>query len=267
MTTKDIFFSTLRFLSLLLLFVFIQSAASVGLTQITSGNVNPEEKKEENKKEKKEKPASEPDSLTGTNFYLSGLYQYSHRSFEDNSPTKDYYSEWQQQTAGYNSGINFGIIMELTDFIHLDIGVSYFGHSENYTYNDSLTDSSYTYKNTYRQVALPVRLRVVYGDKFQVYGFAGVAPLNILKLKYESSYSTENGIEIERDDEIKTDGFSTFNLMLTTGFGLSYNLNRIGFFISPEYRRHLMNTYADKIISMDHKMYSYSINAGIVLKF
>lgn len=267
MTTKDIFFSTVRFLSLLLLFVFIQSSVSVGFTQITSGNVNPEEKKEDNKKEKKEKSVNEPDSLTGTNFYLSGLYQYSYRSFEDNSPTKNYYADWQQQTSAYNGGVSAGIIMELSDFIHLDIGVSYFGHSENYSFEDSLTDSTFTYKNTYMHLALPLRLRVVYGDKFQVYGFAGVAPLNIVKLKYESNYSTESGIEVDRDDEIKTDGFSTFNLMLTAGFGFSYNLNRVGFFLAPEYRRNLLNTYSDKIISMDHKMYSVGINAGLILKF
>jgi hypothetical protein len=267
MTTKDIFFSMLRFLSLLLLFVFVHSFVSNGLAQISNGNVNPDEKKEETKKEKKEKPAFEPDSLTGTNFYLSGLYQYSYRSFADNSPNQDYYADWQQQTFAYNGGVNAGIIMELSDLIHLDIGLSYFGHSENYSYKDSLTDSTFAYKNTYIQIALPVRVRVVYGDKFQVYGFAGFAPLNILKIKYASNYTTENGIEIERDEEIKTDGFSTFNLMLTAGFGLSYNLNRIGFFLSPEYRRNLLNTYSDKIIPMDHKMYSVGINAGIVLKF
>ncbi|MBK9593125.1 MAG: outer membrane beta-barrel protein [Crocinitomicaceae bacterium] len=267
MTIKDIFFSTVRFLSILILFVFIHSAASNGLAQITSGNVNPEEKKQDTKKEKKEKPASEPDSLTGTNFYLSGLYQYSYRSFEDNSPTKDYYAEWQQHTAAYNGGVSAGVIMELSKLIHLDIGITYFGHSEKYSYQDSLTDSTFSYKNTYAQIALPLRLRVVYGDKFQVYGFAGVAPLNILKLKYESSYTTENGIAVEREDEIKTDGFSTFNLMLTAGFGLNYNLNRIGFFLAPEYRRHLLNTYSDKIISMDHRMYSIGINAGMILKF
>lgn len=267
MTFKDIFFSTVRFLSILILFVFVQSAASNGLAQITNGNVNPDEKKAETKKEKKEKPASEPDSLTGTNFYLSGLYQYSYRSFEDNSPTKDYYAEWQQQTSAYNGGVSGGIIMELSKLFHLDIGLSYFSHSENYSYQDSLTDSTFAYKNTYSQLALPLRLRVVYGTKFQVYGFAGLAPLNILKIKYESNYTTENGIAIERDVEIKKDGFSTFNLMLSAGFGLTYNLKRIGFFISPEYRRHLLNTYSDKIISMDHKMYSIGVNAGMILKF
>lgn len=267
MITKDIFFSMVRFLSLLLLFVLIQSSVSIGFTQITSGNVNPQEKKEENKKEKKEKPASEPDSLTGTNFYLSGLFQYSYRSFEDNSPTKDYYTEWQQHTSAYNGGVSGGIIMELSKLIHLDIGLSYFGHGENYAFTDSLTDSTYAYKNTYRQIAIPLRLRVVYGDKLQVYGFAGVAPLNILNIKYESNYTTENGIQVEREDEIKTDGFSTFNLMFTAGFGLNYNLNRIGFFVAPEYRRHLLNTYADKIISMDHRMYSVGVNAGMILKF
>jgi hypothetical protein len=268
MRIKDIFFSTLRILSVVLLVIFIQTTSSVGFAQITSGTVNPEEKKEEDKKEKKQKDSGvSEDSLTGTNFYIGGLYHYAYRTFEDNSPTGNYYADWQQQTHSYNGGVSAGIIMELSDLFHLDIGISYFGHSENYSYEDSLTDSTFAYKNTYMQVAIPMRMRIVFGDKFQIYGFAGIAPLNILKIKNETNYTTAAGEQVERDLLKTTDGFSTFNLMLSTGFGVTYNLNRVAFYLAPEYRRHLLNTYSDKIISMDHRMYGIGVNAGMVLKF
>lgn len=268
MRIKDIFFSTARILSLILLFVAAQLVSSDLRAQITSGTVNPDETTEEEKKPKKEKSTDENlDSLTGTNFYFSGLFQYGYRTFEDNSPTGTFYSEWQNQTHAYSGGASMGILMELSDFVHLDIGVSYFGHGENYTYQDSLTDSSYTYKNNYMQFAIPMRIRFVYGNKLQVFAFAGLAPLNILKIKYESSYKTAEGANVERDPEIKTDGFATFNLMLSAGLGITYNLNRVAFFLAPEYRRHLINTYSTKTIGMTHKMYGIGINAGLVLKF
>lgn len=268
MMIKDIFFSTQRFFSVLVLFLLILISGSDAFCQITSGTINPDEKKENRKDEKKDAESiSGSDSLTGTNFYISGLFQYAYRSFEDNSPTGTYYADWERQTAAFSGGANAGILIELTDFIQLDLGVSYFGHGENYTYADSLTDSTYSYRNNYVQFALPMRLRMVYGDKIQLYAFAGIAPLNILKIRYKSDYKTEAGKIVERETENITTGFTTFNVMFSAGFGVIYNLNRVGFFLAPEYRRNLINTYGDKIISMDHKMFGYGINAGMILKF
>lgn len=266
MSTKDIFFNRAINLERLAMSVFILFITSMVSAQITSGTINPEEENKEKDRQKKDSEFVE-DSLSGTNFYMSGLFQYSYRSFEDQSPTQTYYQEWERQTSAYNGGFNLGILMELNHFFHLDIGLTYFGHSENYAFQDSLTDSTFAYKNTYTQIGIPMRARFVYGDKFQVFGFLGICPINILKIKYESNYKTEEGVTVERDDLNLTDGFSTFNLMLSGGFGMTYNLKHLAFFIAPEYRRHLLNTYADKVISMDHKMFSYSVSAGIVLKF
>jgi len=235
--------------------------------QITNGNVDPEKKDTIVKKIKPEKESSfSEDSLTGTNFYLTGLFQYSDRTFVDGS-SNGFYKEWENQTSGFNSGINAGLIMELSKHVHLDIGISYFGHSENYSFKDSLTDSSFTYKNTYMQVGLPVRLRFVYGEKLQFFAFAGIAPLNILNIRYNSNYITEDSIAVVRDQEILKSGFASFNLMLSAGFGLCYNVKYVGFTIYPEFRRNLLNTYSTKTISMNHKMYAFGVNVGMVFRF
>lgn len=246
--------------------IFFQTS----FAQITNGNVNPEEtvdttKKVKPPKVKKDTTFSE-DSLTGTNFYITGLFQYSHRTFEDGS-SFEFYKDWENQTSGYNSGVNVGLIMEMSKYFHLDIGVSYFGNSEHYTYQDSLTDSSYTYKNTYMQAAVPVRLRFVYGEKLQFFAFAGLAPLNILNIRYQSSYLTADSISVERELDVQKDGFTAFNLMFTGGVGITYNVKSIGFTIYPEVRRNLLNTYANKTLPMTHKLYGIGINAGLVLRF
>ncbi|MBI3136843.1 MAG: outer membrane beta-barrel protein [Bacteroidetes bacterium] len=239
-------------------------------SQITNGNVNPDETGTTDKKEKKEKTETassfSEDSLTGSDFYIGGLFQYTYRSFEDQS-TAHYYQDWESQTSSYNGGFNLGLVMKLTGHLHLDIGFSYYGNGENYTFEDSLTDSTFTYQNTYRQMALPVRLRYSYGQKLQVFGFAGLAPLNILNIHYESSYTTAEGTKVDRELQVEKDGFATFNLMITAGMGIQYNIKHVGFTLYPEFRRHLLNTYSTKTISMDHKMYSVGINAGLVLRF
>lgn len=247
---------------MLLLFFLFSNGLSA---QISDGTVKPDDKKTKRTRAEKD-VAFEQDSLTGTNFYLSGIYQYSHRTFEDQSGF-DFYEDWEDQTSDYNYGGSMGLLMDLAPHFQLDIGVTYFGHSENHVWADSLTDSTYTYQNTYLQMAVPLRLRYVYGEKWQIFGFAGIAPLNIMKLRYESSYTTADGLPVDRETEIRRDGFATFNLMISTGLGLCYNIRYVGFTIYPEFRRHLFNTYSTKTISVDHKMYSIGVNAGIVLHF
>ena len=253
--------------------LFVWSFVSVTFNteaQITNGNVNPENTVDTTKKVKTEKVKVDKtfskDSLTGTNFYLTGLYQYTYRTFVDGS-SFGVYKEWENQTSGFSGGADMGLIMELSKYFHLDIGISYFGNSENYSYQDSLTDSTYTYKNTYSQVAIPLRLRFVYGEKLQVFAFAGLAPLNILNIRTKSSYMTADSIAVTRDLDIVKDGFATFNLMLTAGFGLCYNVKYVGFTIYPEFRRNLINTYSTKTIPMTHKIYGIGINAGLVFHF
>lgn len=246
------------FVSVLLLAPFALVA------QINDGSVKPDTPIRLTRAEKN--AAFAADTLSGTNIYFTGLYQYNYRNFSDDSGF-GYYQDWEDQTSSYNGGFSLGLLMDFTEHIQLDIGISYFGNGEHHTWQDSLTDSSYTYQNTYRQVALPIRVRYVYGDKWQWFGFAGIAPLNILSRQYESSYTNPAGTSFDRELEIHKDDFTVFNLMLSAGVGLCYNVRYVGFTVYPEYRKHLMNTYANKTVSVDHKMYGFGINAGLVVHF
>jgi len=256
-----------------ILILLFTSLAVTTSAQISNGTVKPEETKEKEKaeKEKKEKPVQtastfSEDSLTGSDVYIGGLFQYSYRSFDDQSST-NIYKEWEEQTFSLNGGFNMGLIMKLTNHIHLDVGVSYFGYGENYFYDDSLTDSTFTYHNTYRQIALPVRLRYSYGTKWQVFGFAGLAPSNILSIRNTSVYTTATGGELNPVFTVEKNEFATFNIMASAGFGVQYNIRHVGFTLYPEYRRNLMNTYSNKTIPMSHKMYGIGINAAMVFRF
>ncbi|MBK7129582.1 MAG: outer membrane beta-barrel protein [Crocinitomicaceae bacterium] len=249
--------------------VFTLCLSSGAFSQITNGNTEPE--KEKQKKEKKEKAPEEKsefneDSLSGTNFYFNGTFQYSYRHFEDQSAA-NYYREREEETYGLNGGTGLGMLMELSDHFHLDIGIAYYGNSEKYFFQDSLTDSTYAYTSNYKQFALPVRIKYVYGNKFQFFAFAGIAPLNILKIVYSSEYTRENGNFIENEPEEITQGFRTFNAMITCGLGFQYVNKYVGFFVMPEYRRHLFNTYADNIISLRHNLFSLGVNAGMFIRF
>src|SRR5690606_20229580 len=86
--------------------------------QIVGGEISSEKEKKE-KKEKEQSPSI--DSLNGTNFYMTGLFQYAYRDFEDQSDFS-FHKDWENQTSSYNSGISIGLLMNLTEHFHLDIG-------------------------------------------------------------------------------------------------------------------------------------------------
>ena len=258
--------SSAQLRTFLLGFLFL-SAASISFGQIVTGDVGGEENDEKDKKkEKKERVKTQRDSLTGTTYYLTGMYNFGHRSFEDRSAYGAYQS-WENQTAGHSGGATLGLLMPLNDFLSLDLGFTYFGHRENAFYDDPDSDSTHTFSNTYMQIGVPLKLRYTYGDKFQLFGFAGVTPINLLNVRYNESYTRKNGANIVSETELIKDKLSIFNVMATAGLGITYNLDWVGFTLYPEYRHYLINTYDPQLKPIDHKMYGLAVNLGMTLRF
>ncbi|MEX1002818.1 MAG: outer membrane beta-barrel protein [Crocinitomicaceae bacterium] len=244
------------------LFLFASSLQA----QIISGEMNSEEeKKEKKKKEKKPKQEVKRDSLSGTTYYLTGMVNYGYRSFVDNSVYGSY-ADWNDQKADYSGGGTIGVFLPLTGSFSLDLGFTYFGHKEKYNFDDPDSDSTYYFSNTYMQIGMPVKLRYTYGDKFQLFAFVGLTPVNILNVRFNELFTRMDGTVVERETELVKEKLSIFNLMGTAGVGLSYNFDWIGITLYPEYRHHLLNTY-DPQKPLTHRMYGLAINAGITLRF
>lgn len=222
-----------------------------------------EEKKEKPKKVKKE---FNRDSLNGSTYYLTGMYTYGHRSFTDNSPYSTY-ETWNDQTAGSSGGITLGLLMDLNKNFSLDMGISYFGQKENYNFDDPDSDSTYFFSNTYMQLGVPIKLRYTYGDRLQIFGFVGLTPLNLLNVRFNESYNTKQGLSIISETELIKEKLSTFNLQTNAGFGMTYNLDWVGFTLYPEFRYNVINTYNPKTRPVEHNMFGLAVHAGMTLRF
>jgi Outer membrane protein beta-barrel domain len=256
---KSNIFLPARLTFLLLCFLSFSSHS-----QIVSGEMGSDDEiKEKPKKEKKE---FERDSLNGTTYYLTGMYNYGHRSFTDNSPFNSY-ETWNDQTPGGSGGLTLGILMDLNDYISLDMGISYFGQKENYNFDDPDSDSTYFFSNTYMQLGVPIKLRFTTGDKIQFFGFVGLTPLNLLNVRFNESYNTKQGLSVISETELIKEKLSTFNVQSNAGFGLTYNLDWVGFTLYPEFRYNLINTYDPKSKPIEHKMFGLGVHAGLTLRF
>ncbi len=259
MSIKDNLIQKLRPVFLIFLCGIISSTA---MAQITSGDNEPK------KKEKKEKTKYEfnEDSLSGTNYYLTGLTMWSYRTYEDQS-VFGVLGEREKEFPAATGGLTIGLILPLSKYLSLDLGISYWGHGEKYAYQDSLSDSTYNYKRRYLQIGVPFRFRATYGEKLQGFMFAGVTLLNILQIRYDADYTNSLGIIGDPDEEIIKNDFAPFNIMAGIGAGINYNMKFIGLTLSAEYRRNLLNSYDTNELPVDHRMFGVAFNYGIYLRF
>ncbi|UKN02979.1 hypothetical protein K6119_05550 [Paracrocinitomix mangrovi] len=231
--------------------------------QIVSGET-PNEKEEKEKKEKPEKEPLNRDSLTGTTYYLTGLYTYGYRSFTDNTPYQSY-EEWNDQKADMSGGASIGFFVPVAKNLDMDLGFTFFGSKEKYDYASETTDTTFHFSNTYMQIGVPIKLRYTIGEKFQFFGVAGITPLNLINVRYNENYTRNSGDPVNPDVTVVKDKLAMFNLMASAGFGINYNFDLFGFTLYPEYRHQLLNTY-DATKSIDHKMYGLGIHAGLLLR-
>lgn len=256
----------------LLLGVLFFSGLSV-TAQISGGEVKPKKEKKEKKKEAKAKedeyqrtlPPFDYENLTGSTYYISVLGQYSYRDFQDNS-VYSFHAKKLDEKSWYAPGITLGTVMELGGNFGLEAGLSFFGHGEQYFYEDPNSDSTYFYSNMYVQAGIPLKLRYTYGQDFQVFGFAGIMPLNILNIRNRTDFRTAEGIETEEVFQKIKQGFNPFNIMVSGGLGLNYYVKYFGLTLNVEYRRHLGNTYSGDTFKRVHHMYGIGVNLGLTYR-
>ena len=96
--------------------------------------------------------------------------------------------------------------------------------------------------------------------------YTGVTPINILQIRLDADYTTEEGSFIDLPEQKIKNDFSSFNVLWTIGAGVRYNFKYFGISYSAEYRRHLMNTYDTNELNVRHHMFGIGMNLGIYVR-
>ena len=198
------------------------------------------------------------------NFYMAGQYFRASRSFEDVSGISLYDSVLFQQPLN-TGGFEFGTFIKLSEGFNMSVGFNYYGGGECWGFSDSLSDSTYTYNNKYRQVAIPIRLQIEFGEAFKSYSFVGVIPSSILGRRYSSSYANSNGTVTENDVLVIHDNINSFQFSGAVGTGLSYDFDGVKVFAHVEYRHHFTNTYVGLYLKHYQKLIGGAFGLAIDL--
>ncbi|MFK8044331.1 MAG: outer membrane beta-barrel protein [Crocinitomicaceae bacterium] len=201
---------------------------------------------------------------TKSTLYFSGQVFNAHRTFSDLSNNMRYDSALTQQptiTGGFETGVH----MTLSNHFYLGVGANYFGGGESWTYSDSLSDSTYSYVNKFRQIAVPIRLNFHFGNAFKGYGFVGAIPSSILTRRFESSFTNAGGVETENDIVSSEENINSFQFIGSVGAGFSYSFEDVGFFAQLEYRHYFTNTYTGLFLTHNQTLLGGSV--GLTYSF
>ena len=195
-------------------------------------------------------------------FYIQGNYFNAFRVFEDKSP---YQTNFRRLEEGpiTTGGIELGTFININKYADLTLGATFYSGGEEYTFTDSISDSTFYYKNRYRQIGIPLRLNLTFGNAYQIYAFGGIIPSSILHLQYSSNYTTEVGELVENDVETIKNDLASFQLAASVGGGLRYKFSNGAAYVFSEYRPHLTDTYEGDFVS--HKMRLFGFGFGLAM--
>lgn len=154
-----------------------------------------------------------------------------------------------------------GICMGLSKNFYLDGAVSWMQNGEAYAFAALDSDSTFAYQTRYRYLALPLQMKVTFGQKIKFYSGLGLVPA--LYQGYRQDFQWSNPLGAKYDDQIKVNNsMNSFTLSWLCSAGFEANLdNNYSLRLGLLYRSQLNNSYSpyeDYI----HKSKGWGLNFG-----
>ncbi len=155
-----------------------------------------------------------------------------------------------------------GICMGLSKNFYLDGAVSWMQNAEAYTFAAQDSDSTFAYQTRYRYLALPLQMKVTFGEKIKFY--SGLGLVAALYQGYRQDQQWSNPLGAKYDDQIKVNNaMNSFTLSWLCSAGFEANLdNDYSLRIGVMFRSQLNNSYSpyeDYI----HKSMGWGLNFGV----
>lgn len=260
------------------LLIIALCSCSVLTAQIQIGSKTPNEdpKKEDVKDVKKQDPIkiSKKKRNSGAlgqgniSVYLGYAPTFSYRSLIENPSIfgEDLGLRVDEKAAWVHSG-SLGVRANLHKYLMLDASFGYLEDGESYSFNSDINDSTYSYKNSYRNFSVAIKLYAKYDlKKFSFYAGGGIMPSLFINQGEQINYNDNNGNPRESKNTYR-EGYNAFNLHVVGSVGVSYHFHKYAsFYVMPEYRYGLFSTY-QKQSAYVRKPFSLALHFGFSLDF
>jgi len=158
-----------------------------------------------------------------------------------------------------------GICIGLSRHLYLDGGVSWLQNGEAYAFEALDSDSTFSYQTRYRYLALPLQVKMTFGDQFKFYGGIGIIPALYQGFRQDLQWS--NALGAKYDDEVKVNNAMNsfaFSWMGSVGIETQFD-NYYTLRFGALYRQQLNNSYSPFEDYM-HKSVGWGLNLGLAKK-
>jgi len=155
-----------------------------------------------------------------------------------------------------------GLTAPITKHLAFDGGLAWIQNGEQYKWESTVTDSSYSYTTKYRYFGMPIQLKYQTGKDFVFFVGAGLTP-QLFQSLHQSVHWTDslgNATDQTYNDGSICQSFS-LSALASTGIQVHFQSN-YGLKLSVYYRYQLTNAYGPY---ENFKYYSTGIGGGIAL--
>jgi hypothetical protein len=230
------------------------------VAQISTGKV--EEKKPE--APKAEKPRRVPtDGTDEFVFYLGAGRVYANRTLTSNvepfgAPLGDRGMESSLKAWSFQGGIR----NRVNKYISYDVGLSLDRFGESYSYEDTGSDSTFSYDSRYSYYAIPIQVLATYGKDFRFFLGGGIEPQLLAGFRQDQKWTTKLN-SVEEETVKSTNGFNQFNFGVLATCGIQWRLGtRSSLYVMPTWMWNLTSTYDDQADYV-HKAYTFNLKFGL----
>lgn len=139
---------------------------------------------------------------------------------------------------------NGGFRTPINKYLTLDIGFNFNQSGEKYSFDDPDSDSTYSYRNRYRDFGMPIQVYASYGSTFRWFIGGGIQPHMAISLNQKVDYKQENGSPFESEqNSTEILNSLSFSAQFSAGFQWRWNKS-VSVYFAPSYVFGLTNQYA-----------------------
>lgn len=161
-------------------------------------------------------------------------------------------------------GINYKV--NIVKGLYANFGIDYSKTGEKFSWKSTVSDSAYSYKNTYQLLSIPIGLNYIVGKKVKFIGGLGVAP--------NLTFGSKQFLEVTTTDKKVSsskiplrNSVTDFNIAGYVQAGVQFRIvNGFYFYLIPEFRYSFLNTL-NKQATYARKAWQVGAQFGFSLAF
>lgn len=155
-----------------------------------------------------------------------------------------------------------GISIPIQKVFYFDGGISYIKNGEQYTWQSSINDSSFSYQTSYSYISMPLQFKIQNGNKFK-YSLSSGIQMQLLQF-FRMNQQWTNDVNTKYSETLKINNdCNSFVLSWISSVGFELAMSKYyGIKLSMQYRKQLSNSYI-KTADYIHRSKGFGVGLGL----